>query len=114
MVQARGRIAQDRRRACGRRFGFARQYPPARDLGAWAQAQPRHEMIRRRKARHVGTDFANQGQSAPGFDTIDPEKFEGIGLKNVRRRLDLLFGKNYVLNTEERDKQYIVSLKIPV
>lgn len=39
---------------------------------------------------------------------------EGIGLKNVRRRLDLLFGKNYVLNTEEKDKQYIVSLKMPV
>jgi sensor histidine kinase YesM len=39
---------------------------------------------------------------------------EGIGLKNVRRRLDLLFGKNYVLSTEERDKQYIVSLKMPV
>jgi two-component system, LytTR family, sensor kinase len=39
---------------------------------------------------------------------------EGIGLKNVRRRLELLFGKNYTLNTEEMDKQYIVSLKMPV
>lgn len=39
---------------------------------------------------------------------------EGIGLKNVRRRLDLLFGKNYTLDTEEKDKQYIVSLKMPV
>jgi sensor histidine kinase YesM len=40
--------------------------------------------------------------------------YEGIGLKNVRRRLDLLFGKNYTLDTEEKDKQYIVSLKMPV
>jgi two-component system, LytTR family, sensor kinase len=39
---------------------------------------------------------------------------EGIGLKNVRRRLDLLFGKNYTLDTEEKDNQYIVSLKMPV
>lgn len=39
---------------------------------------------------------------------------EGIGLKNVRRRLDLLFGKNYTLNTGEKDNQYIVSLKMPV
>lgn len=39
---------------------------------------------------------------------------EGIGLKNVRRRLDLLFGKNYTLDTEEKEKQYIVSLKMPV
>ena len=40
--------------------------------------------------------------------------YEGIGLKNVRRRLDLLFGKNYTLDTEEKDKLYIVSLKMPV
>lgn len=39
---------------------------------------------------------------------------EGIGLKNVRRRLDLLFGNNYALSTEERDNLYIVSLKMPV
>jgi two-component system, LytTR family, sensor kinase len=39
---------------------------------------------------------------------------EGIGLKNVRRRLDLLFGKNYTLDTVEKDNQYIVSLKMPV
>lgn len=39
---------------------------------------------------------------------------EGIGLKNVRRRLDLLFGKNYTLDTEDKDNQYIVSLKMPV
>lgn len=39
---------------------------------------------------------------------------EGIGLKNVRRRLDLLFGKNYTLHTEEKDQQYMVSLIMPV
>lgn len=48
--------------------------------------------------------------SVPG----DKSVHEGIGLKNVRRRLDLLFGKNYSLDTEEKDKQYMVSLKMPV
>lgn len=46
--------------------------------------------------------------------TEESSTHEGIGLKNVRRRLDLLFGKNYTLDTEEKDKQYIVSLKMPV
>jgi two-component system LytT family sensor kinase len=55
------------------------------------------------------------------FSVINPvnmegnrSSHEGIGLKNVRRRLDLLFGRNYQLDTEEKDKQYIVSLKMPV
>lgn len=38
----------------------------------------------------------------------------GIGLKNVTRRLDLLYGNGYVLNIIEKDHKYIVSLKIPV
>ncbi len=38
----------------------------------------------------------------------------GIGLKNVRRRLDLLYGDEYSLDTENWGKSYIVSLKIPV
>jgi two-component system, LytTR family, sensor kinase len=38
----------------------------------------------------------------------------GIGLKNVRRRLQLLFGEDFMLDTEVWNKTYIVSLKIPV
>jgi sensor histidine kinase YesM len=38
----------------------------------------------------------------------------GIGLKNVKRRLDLLYGNNYTLDLSEHEKEYIVSLKIPV
>jgi sensor histidine kinase YesM len=38
----------------------------------------------------------------------------GIGLKNVRRRLELLYGEDFVLDTEVWNKTYIVSLKIPV
>lgn len=38
----------------------------------------------------------------------------GIGLKNVRRRLDLLFKTNYQLDILNDGKQYCVSLKMPV
>ena len=38
----------------------------------------------------------------------------GIGLKNVKRRLELLYGDNFNLETEKKEKEYIASLKIPV
>jgi two-component system LytT family sensor kinase len=38
----------------------------------------------------------------------------GIGLKNVRRRLDLLFGEAYTLDTREQERKYIVSLNMPL
>lgn len=38
----------------------------------------------------------------------------GIGLKNVRRWLELLYGSNYTLDIKEDKNTYIVSLKIPV
>jgi two-component system, LytTR family, sensor kinase len=38
----------------------------------------------------------------------------GIGLGNVKRRLDLLFGNNYALDLTNKERQYTASLKIPV
>jgi two-component system, LytTR family, sensor kinase len=38
----------------------------------------------------------------------------GIGLKNVRRRLDLLFQTNYELIITDDKQEYAVSLKMPV
>jgi hypothetical protein len=38
----------------------------------------------------------------------------GIGLENVRKRLDLIYGEDYDLNVEETDDNYCVMLKIPV
>ncbi len=38
----------------------------------------------------------------------------GIGLKNVRRRLDLLFQTNYELIIADDKQEYAVSLKMPV
>ncbi|UOB16800.1 sensor histidine kinase [Abyssalbus ytuae] len=38
----------------------------------------------------------------------------GIGLKNVKRRLKLLYNINYTLNITEQNNQYSILLKIPV
>jgi two-component system LytT family sensor kinase len=38
----------------------------------------------------------------------------GIGLKNARRRLELLYGNNYQLDISEKDNEFIISLKMPV
>jgi two-component system LytT family sensor kinase len=39
---------------------------------------------------------------------------KGIGLKNVRRRLDLLYGDRYVLDIREENKLFTISLKMPL
>jgi len=39
---------------------------------------------------------------------------KGIGLKNVRRRLDLLYGNTCTLDIREENKVFIVSLKMPL
>ena len=39
----------------------------------------------------------------------------GIGLNNIKKRLDLLFGDNYTLSTDDSDKSiYLVELIIPL
>ena len=43
----------------------------------------------------------------------DEKKYSGLGLKNLRKRLDLLYGENYSLNIEDEDDTYTVNLIIP-
>ncbi len=38
----------------------------------------------------------------------------GIGLKNARRRLDLLYGSRYQLDITDENNEFVVSLKMPV
>lgn len=38
----------------------------------------------------------------------------GVGLENVRQRLDILYGEDYHLETSETDKEYKVRLMIPL
>jgi len=41
-------------------------------------------------------------------------KVPGIGLVNVNKRLELIFGENYELKILQQDNEYMVSLRIPV
>jgi len=43
-----------------------------------------------------------------------PATSSGIGLKNVKKRLDLIFGEKYELQTLKQDGEYMVSLQFPV
>ncbi len=52
--------------------------------------------------------------SENSYDPKTLSKFKnGIGIKNVIRRLDLLYGKNYELKIETTDEIYKVTLKTP-
>lgn len=42
-----------------------------------------------------------------------PSRGQGIGIPNVRRRLNLVYGPGDYLRTEKEDNQFIVSLRIP-
>lgn len=40
------------------------------------------------------------------------DKTSGIGLTNVKRRLNLLYGDDYVLHIDKKDDWFIVSLQL--
>ena len=46
-------------------------------------------------------------------ENID-KKYSGIGLTNIKKSLDLLFGKEYLLEIAENEKEFAVQLNIPV
>jgi sensor histidine kinase YesM len=52
----------------------------------------------------VENDIANIGESK--------DDSSGIGLNNVKRRLDLLYKNNYKLTISNHDGKYIVDLKL--
>ncbi|MEF9478998.1 hypothetical protein OWR28_15895 [Chryseobacterium sp. 1B4] len=45
---------------------------------------------------------------------VQDKKNSGLGLANITRRLELLYGDTFDLQIESGDKEYIVNLKIPV
>jgi two-component system LytT family sensor kinase len=52
--------------------------------------------------------------SNPKQQTLSTAEKAGIGLKNVKRRLDLLYGNSYILDMKDEGDDFTVSLKIPV
>ena len=67
---------------------------------------------------YINVDIAVDGESVVGrFENSVNENSHkqrpGIGLENVRKRLDLIYGSNYLLSIEENEKKYSVTLKIP-
>lgn len=60
-------------------------------------------------AEWITTRFANSV-----YNTTDKKQAAGIGLDNVRKRLELIYGNNFSIDVDESDpKQYIITLKIP-
>ena len=42
------------------------------------------------------------------------DKTGGIGIENVKKRLDLLYGASYTLNIQSTPEKYIVNLHLPL
>ena len=38
----------------------------------------------------------------------------GVGLQNVKRRLELIYGKDYTLDIKDEEKTYTVNLTLPL
>lgn len=45
---------------------------------------------------------------------LNKDKTGGIGLNNVKRRLELLFANNYILDIKQQNKKYTVNLKLQI
>jgi len=44
----------------------------------------------------------------------EEDKHGGVGLTNVKRRLDLIYGKDYTLDIKDEAATYTVNLTIPL
>ena len=57
--------------------------------------------------------FTCMNSRDPNF-IISNEKYSGLGLANIKRRLELLYGSTFDLKIASGEKEYTVNLKIPV
>lgn len=62
----------------------------------------------------VADDFINfsVANKVHKTENISKDQTSGIGLKNVRRRLDLIYPGNYTLVAEERNGEFLVDLRV--
>ena len=52
--------------------------------------------------------------SKPIEDSVSNGSINGIGVKNSKQRLNLIYGDNYKLNIDNQDDRYEVKLEVPV
>jgi hypothetical protein len=63
---------------------------------------------------NIDADKLVFGVTNPRFENQSSrKKHKGLGLKNVKRRLDLLYGNNYKLEILPTAKEYSISLELP-
>ena len=67
---------------------------------------------------YINVDIAVDGEYVVGrfensVNDNSHKQRPGIGLENVRKRLDLIYGSSYFLSLEDDYKKYSVTLKIP-
>lgn len=65
---------------------------------------------------NIDISYDNGYVTARFENSVNPARSKlapGIGLENVHKRLDLIYGDNYDLQIEEQDERYCVTLKIP-
>ncbi|WP_247044213.1 sensor histidine kinase [Allomuricauda sp. F6463D] len=62
------------------------------------------------KLKNDTLEFLCKNNYEPGFSLDSVAK--GIGLKNVKKRLEILYPKKYILQIDEADKSYTVYLKL--
>lgn len=63
---------------------------------------------------NIDADKLVFGVTNPRFENQSSrKKHRGLGLKNVKRRLDLLYGNNYKLEILPTAKEYSISLELP-
>ena len=60
-----------------------------------------------------GNDFTFKVENKKGeIDEVEPNRYKGVGLQNVRRRLELLYPGKHRLKTEEDGEHFIVTLQL--
>ncbi len=48
------------------------------------------------------------------INSYQKDEIGGIGIPNVQKRLDLLYGKNYSLDVSKTEDKFIVNLQLPL
>ena len=64
--------------------------------------------------KHIICQVKNSRHNTPSTTTDSAKKSSGMGLENMRKRLELLFGNEYNLKIDDSDTEhYVVKLTIP-